>query len=313
MYPDNYKGLLPDNRGELEKDKDYKHEEVFGSSKVDWLTKKEADKSEKLFPVLDQKNTSACVCYSVVTCLYNTEKEKLSPAYLYTQRKNKPQEGCYYYDIANLVVKQGVVTEKDLKTPIKESLINSVVITPELRKKAEKYKQKAYIFLDNPSIENMGQLANKGIALTCSIFANTHEWSTDAPVATDTITPWTAGINHAITVLPNSAFKHGGIEYIKIQDSAHFGGIVFRDLSKTWVDKRVKHSMYFIDLEKEPSDFPQHLRGYTWNTDLYVGKRGDDVKALQDFLKWKGYFPKNIESTGNFFGITRKAVEDYQF
>ncbi|OHA12195.1 MAG: hypothetical protein A3J10_00675 [Candidatus Sungbacteria bacterium RIFCSPLOWO2_02_FULL_54_10] len=50
----------------------------------------------------------------------------------------------------------------------------------------------------------------------------------------------------------------------------------------------------------------------SFNRDLYYGMRGDaDVARLQDFLRGRGYF-NAPESTGNFFGLTRGAVQQLQ-
>ncbi len=45
---------------------------------------------------------------------------------------------------------------------------------------------------------------------------------------------------------------------------------------------------------------------------LAPGMTGDDVKALQDFLKKSGFFPKETNSTGYYGDITKKAVESWQ-
>lgn len=313
-----YVGILEDNRPEYERAKDFKHEELFGTPVVQWLTNKEASKSIDLFPVRDQKSTFACVCYSAVTALYNSEDEILSPAFLYTQRFNKPGEGCYYFDIGDIVVKQGVAKESLLKSPLTEKEINAVKITDSLKKDAQSFRQKSYVFIDDPSIDQIAELLNKGIAVMISVFGTSKEWSSEYPTMIDSnLDPLNATINHAITALPRSAYKQGGIKYFKIQDSAHFGNIVFRDLSESWVKKRVKHAMYFVDLDKAPIDFPQELRSYTWNNDLTVGSRGEAVIALQKFLRYKGFFPTILDGelldfTGYFGGVTKKAVSDYQ-
>lgn len=50
---------------------------------------------------------------------------------------------------------------------------------------------------------------------------------------------------------------------------------------------------------------------YTWNKDLYYGMRNDnDVKALQKALIKEGVYSGEI--TGNFFGLTKQAVIDFQ-
>lgn len=48
-----------------------------------------------------------------------------------------------------------------------------------------------------------------------------------------------------------------------------------------------------------------------FDRDLYYGLRGDtEVVRLQDFLRERGFF--TAQSTGNFFGLTRSAVQQFQ-
>ncbi|GEM_PF-2523490 len=59
-------------------------------------------------------------------------------------------------------------------------------------------------------------------------------------------------------------------------------------------------------LSSEPLIF-----SYTWNKDLSYGmKNSDDVKALQKALIREGVYLGEV--TGNFFGLTRQAVMDFQ-
>lgn len=53
---------------------------------------------------------------------------------------------------------------------------------------------------------------------------------------------------------------------------------------------------------------------YQWNVDLFTGSTGPDVTALQIALQSMGMFPVSsvVKPTGNFFGVTRKAVELFQ-
>lgn len=50
----------------------------------------------------------------------------------------------------------------------------------------------------------------------------------------------------------------------------------------------------------------------TINQNLMPGSQGDDVTALQTWLKSQGFFPKEQEATGYYGDITKKAVADWQ-
>ena len=57
--------VLIDNRPQKEKEKDYLHEELaLGGSLVEYLTRKEADKSKKKYPIANQLQTSSCAAHS---------------------------------------------------------------------------------------------------------------------------------------------------------------------------------------------------------------------------------------------------------
>jgi len=53
---------------------------------------------------------------------------------------------------------------------------------------------------------------------------------------------------------------------------------------------------------------PKHF----FEKNLYHALRGDEIKTLQDCLKYLGCFPKDTESTGNFYSVTLKAVKLFQ-
>lgn len=316
----NYKGDLIDNRSSGKQKKDYLFNEISLGSKK-WLSKKEAKKSEKLFTNRDQKSTSSCVCFATCTVLENTEKEVLSPAFLYSQRWNKPQEGSYYYDIGNIVVSQGVPREILCPTATKEIEINNTKITAEAKADAKKYRQKSFIFKNDPTIEEVKDIVNSGIALVGSIYATRQEWSkSTVKVITKDLKYEQAEVNHAIALLPNGAFKDKKEFFIKCQDSAKFGGITFRDLDSEFIEKRLNLTQAYVDLEYKDLAkivIPQELKGYQFSRELNVGSVGGDVRKLQSFLQANGYFPstingKKFDVTDYYGGITRQAVKDFQ-
>jgi peptidoglycan hydrolase-like protein with peptidoglycan-binding domain len=60
-----------------------------------------------------------------------------------------------------------------------------------------------------------------------------------------------------------------------------------------------------------PGAKPRH----TFSADLEfspVATYTNDVKMLQECLKYLGIFPSNVDSTGYFGAVTKKAVEQFQ-
>lgn len=62
---------------------------------------------------------------------------------------------------------------------------------------------------------------------------------------------------------------------------------------------------------KKPVEAPKTFK-HEFKQVLDFGMRGSEIVALQDALKVDGVFPLNVNSTGNFFGITRDAVMKFQ-
>lgn len=318
-----FTGLLDDNRSEVEKSKDFLHEEVDLGAGAEWLTKEEAVIATTKYKKLDQKQTSSCVAHSAVLALgIDNEAEgegfvELSPAYIYRQRSNMPYEGMNYADLGSIANTKGACLAKTLPTPTRERDINSVVITDPMIEEGQIYRSKNYVFMSYPTIDDLKNVAN-GLneAILVSIFANRDEWAVDYPTVIDrNLERQNASIHHCVTILPNSAYqKKDGSKYVIIQDSAWFGNKNIRHLSEDFCKTRLRYGMYFVNLPNPkpiPKDEAQISFRYTFTRDLTVGDRGDDVVKLQLALKELGFFTYPT-ATGYFGGITRKAVIEFQ-
>lgn len=310
-----YKGILEDNRPKELVIKNYDSRELdFGELVL--VTEKVAIANAKAFKKLaerNQKSKSSCVPSSIATALFVTEQLILADEYLYSQRANKPAEGCYWYDICNMVVNQGICERRLMKEVYTELEANNVVITAEQRANAKLQKQKSFVFFDDPKIQEMARFLNQGFAIPFSFFSNSKEWSQEYPQVQDhTLTIAKATINHAVCAIPNTAYKKGNQIYFIILDSAHFGGHSLRHVSEDFIGVRAKHGVIFTDLEYQlPSDLSE-FKGHKFLKDLTVGSTGDDVNMLQKVLQKLGQFPAKTKPTYYFGGITRQAVKDYQ-
>ncbi len=82
--------------------------------------------------------------------------------------------------------------------------------------------------------------------------------------------------------------------------------------------KNILYSIFVLSLllipvssfAQSPEKYPSTPAIYLQARNLQMGSKGDDVTALQIFLKTQGYF--NHESTGYFGRITRAAVRAFQ-
>jgi len=317
-----FTGYLEDNRSEAEKSKDFRHEELDAGAGAVFLTEKEAEKSTKLYKKLDQKSTSSCVAHSASLALgIDNELEgegfvDLSRSYVYRQRSNFPYEGMYYYNVGDICTKTGDCLETTLPTPTQERDINNVMITNSMIEEGKKYRSASYIFMTDPTMEQLKNVANglhKGILV--SIFANRNEWSLEYPeIKTPNLNRNDASIHHCVTILPDSVYEKKGKKYVIVQDSAWFGNRNIRHLSEEFVKERLRYALYFLNLpnpKPAPKNEAEISFKYTFTRDLTVGSRGEDVKMLQMALAELGFFTYPT-ATGYFGGITRKAVIEFQ-
>lgn len=306
-----YIGILDDNRPKSEQKKNYDMREVdLGAPSL--VTKEVALLNAQNYIFRTQWHKSSCVPSSICNALWNTEKEEFADEPWYSERINKPQEGCYWYDIADKALKS-VYLRKD---------------NPEVKTEAEAnaYKgknpntehiQKSYLFIssDATGTAQIISVLNSGIAVPFSVFTTSKEWSREVPkIFVPDLTKATATINHAICGIPNTGYEEDGEYNFFITDSSWFGKIHLRNITQTFFEKRWKHGVIFADLEKKEV---KELTKYEYTRDLSVGSRGDDVKMLQINMRELGFLSSKIngveyEPTTYFGGLTRQAVKDYQ-
>ena len=73
---------------------------------------------------------------------------------------------------------------------------------------------------------------------------------------------------------------------------------------------------YFGSVPFFPEDFegfiPPAKPKHTFKVDMEYGQFSEEIKALQDVLRYEELFPETQESTGWYFEVTRKAVLAFQ-
>ena len=303
-------GLIPDPRSEEEKALDYKHEELFSASPVEWKEKTEF----RSFPIRNQDGSSMCVAFATAKCLgVNNLNEKgeyvtLSPRDIYT-RRNTTGQGMWIQNAGDIVKTYGATLEALMPSEnIGEVLANkSNDRTPESEKMALEYKAKGYVFIANtPTVmDDIAQMVDKGYTVLITTHFANEEW-TDTP--TIKVPKDKAPYYHAITV--TDYFLKNGEKYLVIEDSwgQAYGNKGRRFLSETWVRSRFTGAMYFIDWKFEQVQKPR----FTFNKVMLYGQKTADIVKLQDVLKFEGLMPTTQQSTGYYGEITRKGVLAFQ-
>ena len=299
-----FTGLLPDTRPQFEKDKDYKFEEVVAfASPVNW-TEKGGVMPWRKFPVLNQNQQNTCVAHTmaklmgIMYFLRDGQYLDFSRSHIYTRRINKPGAGMIGND-AFQVAQKGVTLESLVKSDYpNDTPIDNLTI--------EKYKEEIgsllnlgnYVELPARDFELVAstiQATNKGVM--CWFYFTSAEWSNKYPKIMDGNLQSGNALRHSVTAVDFGLIN--GKKYIKIEDSAHFGGINERWISEDFFNTRNFYAGYTVNFKFETPDIkPKYIVG--------------DIKSLQDCLKAEGLFPSNQDSTGVFGSITKNAVIAFQ-
>lgn len=199
-----------------------------------------------------------------------------------------------------------------------EDEANALVITPQLRGLARLNMAGDWATANNPSdIDQIAFASNTlGVAVSILIFAQEDEWSMESPqILYPNLTIDQAVVNHCITVLPNVSYKDSsGKRYVIIQDSAFFGGKVYRFISEDFIAARCVGADIITTLGMSSIIT---LPKYTFSNDLAFGSTGKDVQMLQTCLQSLGFFPTIVNGglltpTQFYGGLTKQAVATFQ-
>ena len=313
LFRKKYKGVLPDNRLQADKDKDYLHEERLPSALATFQNSKII---ESLYPYDNQNSTSSCVAHGVglglqierkTTGLDYVEQSKMFP---YRLRSNYSSPGCMPSEMFSIYSNYGSPLYLTLPTPISETAANAVTLTPPMYSEALNYRGKEYWAIKKfNDIDTLAQIAQQGHGIPIWIYADWTEWSVQYPsILKPTLQLKDAPISHEVCILPYSSFIENGVRYLTIQDSSWFGGLTLRYLSEDFISKRVLHAGYW-DAVVQPNQIGRPT--YTFTKILRVGSSGNEVKMVQQLLVSEGLLASDC-MTGYFGGYTLKAVQAFQ-
>lgn len=306
-FYEDYKGAS-DFRTSAEKARDYSQEEfVASASLVNWVEKKPHE--WRSFPVLNQFFTFKCVAFTTAKLalinfwLKTKEFLLFSPNSIYDYRANKPTNGMMGNDAFQIWQDKGVSLDAVCKSDqMQES--DPIFISLFAKEVAKGFKLGNHITIPEKDFDRVAstiQVTGKGVMVW--FYFTAREWSLEFPVVMDALAnPYVLEASrHSVTAVDYGLI--GGKEYIKIEDSAHFGGRNIRYISREFFIARnylIKYPMQFnYEDPQQPTPTPKPSYNGT-------------VVSLQDCLKHYGTFPLNIASTGVMGNITWKAVRDFQ-
>jgi hypothetical protein len=310
-------GALIDTRPVEEKQKDYLFSEIVaGVEPVNWVEKKEW----RRFPVFNQDGSSGCVAFSLAKILgvmhqvNEGEWVTFSPGFIYQQRANKPQPGMIGVDAFEIVRKNGALLEELFPSQNKsDEELDSYQVKNYEKEIAAVFGIDNYVILPTRDIDTIASVIQKtGKAVMAWYFWNVDEYNRPEPIIQDFgLTPSLAQGRHSVSVV-DFTLKDGK-KYLVIDDSwgVNTGINGQRLISEDFHRARNFFAAYPINFRFDV--YTAVKPSYVFTKNLYYGTKNDpDVKALQDALKYFGTFPINAESTGSYFGLTAKAVYDWQ-
>lgn len=311
-------GAVIDERPELEKQKDFKFEEVVAAANpVNWVEKPESE--WRKFPIFNQDGSGSCVAQTqakelgIMRFLKDGEYVHFSATDIYQRRANKPNFGMAAVDARN-IARDGVTLE--VLTPsqnMTDAKMDSATVEPYKREVGKVFSAPNYLSLpvqDIDTVASVIQTTKKGVMVW--FFFEIEEWGEVPEVKSpnlDLLGSTTA--RHSVCAV--DYFLYQGKKALLIEDSwgTSFGKAGQRVITEDFFKARNWYAGYLVNFKFElppQDDKPK----YTFTKVLEFGQTNNDVKALQEILKYEGLFPSNTASTGYYGSITAKAVLQWQ-
>ncbi len=289
-------GVAADTRSDFEKAQDIQHTEIAsGQTNVDWKLK---DPSIwKKYTLRNQDGSFSCMAQSASKALEIIKGGVQSAHPIYRQRSNFPGPGMFMQDLANITTSKGTtseildpsqnMSEEQMNQPISVSVCSNNFISVNLNPK---------------NIDEIAYAVENYKHCILIVYGSVSEWI-DKPVYNPNAIQ---DLGHAVCAV--DYFYQNGEKCLLIDDSwgkaTTIGNGGQRIITESYLKARFNAGMYFIPRNKPKAIFSAPL--------IYGTMKSSEVSALQDILKYEGFFPKEIQSTGNFLQITAQAIKSWQ-
>ena len=312
-------GALIDDRLQEEKEEDIQFGEIVAKADtVFWQTKPES--KWRKFKTQNQDGSSSCVGQSArksLGVMYSVSEQEnyidFSATDIYKRRRNYPKQGMGGKDVLD-IMSQGVTLNALVPSDnLSESKMNAVKIANYKKDVGKIFKAGEPVTVTDRKIDTIASIIQRtGKAPILFFYFTAKEWGREKPVILD----------EKLDLRASKTLKHGvcAVDYtlytmekaLIIEDSAHFGGISRRIITKEFFDKRCFFAGYNQNFRfaegtiiKPTFTFTKTLR---WSPVFNVN---DDVIKLQERLRHEGFFP-DIKCSGYYGSITAKAVLAFQ-
>lgn len=337
---------LLDNRPAEEKEKDYTFEEIVASvNKVEWVEKPRSQ--WRKFPIYNQDGSGSCVAQTeakemgIMRWLKDGIYVHFSAADIYQRRSNKPGSGMYGYNARKIVKDNGATLEVLAPSQnMNDQQMDSLEIAEYKKEVGKVFKVSNFVEVTTKDIDTIASIIQTtGKAVMLWFYFEYREW-TDVPKilnaslqsnGANTCRHSVAGVDFILCGRSNMPEfpETWGKKAILIDESWGPNITKFesqRVITEDFFNARNFYRSYLVNfkfdepVEPEPQPEPQpqpepNKPKYTFNRDLEFSatyKVDQDVVALQNILKYEGFFPSNTQSTGYFGAITKTAVGKYQ-
>lgn len=307
---DTFIGILPDVRPAEERSKDWQADELASAT---YLTPEfrvvEKNEWEK-YTLRDQDGSGSCVSQALAKgfeVLYKKKTGKtiqFSATPIYQKRRNAPAAGMYIFDAFNIAVKSGTCPEADCPSQqMDDAEMDAVQLPANFEEINDFIDAIAYGEINKDFDYIAGWVEKYGFA-QLHIAADRKRWSRDFPG----LGSLNRGIRHAVAVV--DAITYNSEQYLVIEDSwGEFGEFVGQRL----ISRAVFNDMYTSAAGFTVLEYDVKSKKFArFKTRMEFGQRSDEIKRLQDYLKTRGHFPSNIESTGFYGNATALAVYNFQ-
>lgn len=310
-------GALPYSATQPIKPGNWKQSEVVSSPATpQWVEKPQS--AWRKFPIFNQDGSGSCVMQTeckemgIMRSLKDGVYVHFSVADGYQRRVNKPGSGMIADD-ARKIAAQGITLEVLVPSQnMSDAQLDAETVEQYKHDVGSVFAVPNHLELPIKSIDSIAstiQATRKGVMAW--FFFAIEEWTDRPSILHPELTLADASsLKHSVTVVDFT--MQGNEKCLIIEDSwgSSYGMAGQRVITETWLKNRNWYADYLVnfkfDVQATPK--PQH----TFSVDLDLGTTSDDVRALQDCLKFDGEFPTNADSTGFFGPITQKAVGDYQ-
>lgn len=304
-------GILEDDRTEEQKAQDWQAEEIASSEQMIPTFRKVKKEGWKNYTTRDQDGSGSCVSQALAKgfeVLYKQATGKtlvFSATPIYQKRKNAPAAGMYIHDAFDIAIKSGTCAEELCKSQkMNDYAMDSQKLPANFEELNDIIDAVAYVSLP-ADFDYVAAWVEKYGYCNLHIAADRRSWSQDFPK----LGSLNRGIRHAVAAV--DAVTYNGVQYLVIEDSwGEFGEFVGQRL----ISREVFYDMFtrgagFTVFEYKENKQKKHNKFDTW---MEIGDRSEEVARFQDYLKAKGFFPKNVDSTGYYGPITALAVYNFQ-